>query len=128
VLSLLLVAAAFSGHGPVWTGCEHVPRTRPAKVIVACADANFYVDHLTWTSWKTGSATAVGTGHANDCKPYCAAGHFHAFRIAIQLTKPASCVKGRTEFTRIAWSAIQRPAGFQDGSITFRCFFLKLKR
>jgi len=121
VLSLLLVAAALSGHGTVWKGCERTPATRPARVVVACADANFYVDHLVWTSWKASTATAIGTGHANDCKPYCSAGHFHAFRISIELSKPATCAKGQRVFTRIAWTAVQEPAPFPNGAETLGC-------
>ena len=121
MLTLLLATAALSGHAPVWMGCERTPATRPARVIVACADANFYVDHLRWTSWKASSATATGTAHANDCTPYCAAGHFHAFEVRVRLSKPVACAKGRRVFARIAWTAAARKPPYPNGSETLGC-------
>jgi hypothetical protein len=105
----------------VWTGCAHKPQVRPASIVFACADANFYADHLHWASWSTSGATAKGTGHRNDCKPYCAAGHFHSFPITVHLSHVVTCVKGRSEFARVAWT---RPT---SGSETMPCSFLKLR-
>ncbi len=112
-----LVAAA----AVTWSGCEHKPRVRPASIVVACADANFYVDHIRWSSWRATGATGRGTAHLNDCTPNCAAGHFHAFPITVRLSKVVQCVKGRREFSRIAW------AGKQSGNETLPCVFLRLK-
>ena len=105
----------------VWTGCAHRPTVRPASIVIACADANFYVDHLHWTAWGSTSAVAKGTAHQNDCKPNCAAGHFHAFPLTVRLSRVVTCVKGRREFARIAW------AGRTKGDETLPCVFLKLK-
>ncbi len=112
-----LVAAA----AVTWSGCEHKPRSRPASIVVACADANFYVDHLTWSSWGARSAVGKGTAHVNDCTPNCAAGHFHTFAARIRLSKVVGCVKGRREFARIEWT------GKQSGNETLPCVFLRLK-
>jgi hypothetical protein len=111
----LAVAAVF------WTGCAHKPLMRPPSIVFACADANFYADHLHWTSWSASGATATGTGHRNDCKPYCAAGHFHTFLITVRLSHVVTCVKGRSEFARVAWT------GPPSGSETLPCSFLRLK-
>ncbi|MES1247310.1 MAG: hypothetical protein ABUS54_06525 [Actinomycetota bacterium] len=114
---IALVAAA----AVVWTGCEHKPRVRPASAIVACADANFSIDHITWTSWGAKAAVGHGTAHANDCTPNCAAGHFHAFPVTVRLSKVVRCVDGRREFARIEWR------GKQTGNETLPCVFLRLK-
>ena len=84
----------------VRTGCAHTPQVRPASIVIACADANFYVDHLRWKTWGARVATATGMAHQNDCKPNCAAGH---------------------EFARIGWS------GRTTGRETLPCSFLELK-
>ena len=34
---------------------------------------------LRWRGWNRNVATARGTAYANDCIPYCAAGHFIAY-------------------------------------------------
>jgi hypothetical protein len=106
----------------VWTGCAHKPQVRPASIVVACADANFYVDHLRWTSWGPKAAVALGQGHRNDCTPNCAAGRFHAFPMNVRLSHVVTCVKGRREFARITWTV----KGKTDGE-TLPCVFLKLK-
>jgi hypothetical protein len=112
-----LVAAA----AVTWSGCEHRARVRPKSLVVACADANFAVDHITWSAWGRRAAVGTGTAHMNDCAPTCAAGHFHAFRVRLRLSKVVGCVPGRREFARIAWS------GRQTGNETLPCSFLGLK-
>ena len=37
------------------------------------------------------TATATATARANDCKPYCAAGHFHSYRVTLTADKLARC-------------------------------------
>jgi hypothetical protein len=51
---------------------------RPGTVVLACADDNLEVDHLHWANWGMPLASATGTLRWNDCRPDCAAGHFHA--------------------------------------------------
>jgi hypothetical protein len=111
VVALALVAV-------VWTGCTHKPSVRPAQVVVACGDANFYVDRLHWSRWTSTDAIASGVGHRNDCKPNCAAGRFHASPLVIRLSRVVECVPGRREFSRITW---------KGGSETLPCSFLKLR-
>ena len=115
------MVAALAAAAVVWTGCEHKPHVRPASIVVACGDANFYVDHIRWQSWGPTGARGTGIAHANDCKPYCAAGHFHTFAATVALSKVVQCVKGRQEFARIEWN------GRQHGNETLPCTFLRLK-
>ena len=114
---LALAAAAVV----TWSGCEHRPRTRPKAIVVACADANFFIDRLRWSRWGKTQAVAVGTAHMNDCTPTCAAGRFHTFRLTVRLSRVVECVPGRREFARIAWS------GAQSGNETLPCAFLRRK-
>jgi len=59
--------------------CLGKPQVRPVSVVLACADANFGVRKLHWSGWGGATARATGVAYANDCKPYCAAGHFHTY-------------------------------------------------
>jgi hypothetical protein len=119
------VAAAHAGSMPGWTGCRaysaHDPQpiVRPASIMAACGDGNFYFTGLHWTSWTAQRAAAVGVAHANDCTPYCAAGHFHTYRAAVSLSLPQSCGAKR-EFTRLTWRFAHAHDG-QNGSESFRC-------
>jgi hypothetical protein len=113
----------------VFTGCSHQAQLRPVQIVFACADGNFYVNGMSWTHWGTADAEGTGVGHLNDCTPYCAAGHFHAYKLSVRLSRPVVCVKGRREFSRIGWRFTgAKPARLPraDGE-TLPCRFLKLK-
>jgi hypothetical protein len=119
ILAILLAAAV-----PSMPGCVpgQKPAVRPAKITITCADANFYVTGLRWSSWTPKNAAAVGTAHVNDCTPFCAAGKFHAYSVTITLAQPTRC-HGRTVFTHLAWRFIGAKAKGQPriGSITYGC-------
>jgi hypothetical protein len=58
---------------------QSAPLVKPKTFILTCADANSDLGKLSWTSWTPGLASATGKLEVNDCNPYCAAGHFHAY-------------------------------------------------
>jgi hypothetical protein len=123
----MAVVLAALAAAVVFTGCSHVPHVRPQSIVVACADANFYVDGLHWQSWTSTRAVALGTGHANDCKPYCAAGHFHAAKIELTLSRVVTCVRGRHEFATICWRWLGEHLRVgTNGTETLPCRFLRL--
>ena len=82
-LGLTQSAHAAPGNTPVRMvvfDCPGQPaQVKPRTIIVTCADGNILFDKLSWTSWTPGLASATGTLEENDCIPYCAAGHFHAY-------------------------------------------------
>jgi hypothetical protein len=122
VLALLLVTT-------VLTGCWHHAQVRPAEVVFACGDGNFYVTGLLWTHWGAADAEGRGVGHQNDCTPDCASGHFHTYKLSVRLSRPVVCVKARREFSRLAWRfTATKPAHVtRAGSETLPRRFLKLK-
>ena len=87
--SVLAVAAL--GVGAAWasppvrigvvcvgaSGSAHGGQVRPASIMLACGDGNYWAGALKWKGWGTATATAGAQVHYNDCTPYCAAGHFH---------------------------------------------------
>lgn len=129
VVSLLLAAAALAHPATVWTGCAHKPVVRPQTIVVACGDGNFYIDSIRWTRWGASAAVGAGAGHQNDCTPYCAAGHFHTYPIAVRLSGPVTCVSNRREFARVSWHWISRRPNHTAAADfdTLPCRFLKLK-
>ena len=113
----------------VFTGCAHHAQVRPAGVVFACGDGNFYATRMSWTHWGSADAEGIGVAYVNDCTPYCAAGHFHTYKLSVRLSRPVVCVKGRREFSRITWRfTAAKPAHVAraDGE-TLPCRFLKLK-
>jgi hypothetical protein len=73
---------------------------KPHKVIFACADGSFYATNLRYVSYGSRQALATGTMHYNDCKPYCAAGHFHARKGKVRFYRAVRCADGRRYFSR----------------------------
>ena len=128
-------AAAVSGTGsaagvPGFTGCRSfvsrsaVAIVRPRSIVIACADANFYATGLKWTRWDASGAEGTGVGHENDCKPYCAAGRFHTYRLALRLDEVARCgSRKEPQFTRVTWTfpGAKPPGVPRRDSETFRC-------
>lgn len=86
-LALAAVLAAGAGGAPPparigvvcvgATGPAHGGQVKPSSVVLACADANYWIAALKWKHWGAATATATGSVHYNDCTPNCAAGHFH---------------------------------------------------
>src|SRR5271170_7869285 len=60
----------------VVVSCRGRTEVRPASLTLACADGNDALTGLSWTSWGPKLASGYGTQVQNDCRPYCAAGHF----------------------------------------------------
>ena len=78
--------AVFARHfseKPVVSDCQGQPQTRPARLTLSCADGNDYLTGLAWTSWTAGLASGTGVQEVNDCLPYCAVGHFHAYPVDV---------------------------------------------
>ena len=76
------------------------PRVRPAQVNFG-GDGSFYITRMKWSQWAADTAVGNGTGHVNDCKPYCAAGHFHRYAVSVQISRPKLCRDRAREFTRL---------------------------
>ncbi|MFF3141819.1 hypothetical protein ACFVRU_08830 [Streptomyces sp. NPDC057927] len=73
---------------PVMVDCFWHPQVRPTDFILACGDGNSRLTSLRWSQWHPDSAVAEGFNVVNDCKPYCAAGKFHAYRVIVRLNAP----------------------------------------
>lgn len=68
--------------------CFSQAQMRPQEYLLACGDGNNRLVGLRWETWGPGSATATGTDMVNDCRPYCAAGRFHAYPVKVTLGNP----------------------------------------
>ena len=82
MIAALLVAVALAPPRAI-PDCAGKPVAKPAEIVLACGDANFGIRKLRWTNWGKPTARANGTAYANDCKPYCAAGHFHTYTATV---------------------------------------------
>jgi hypothetical protein len=70
---------------PVLVDCFWHARVRPTDFMLACGDGNSRLASLHWLHWGEHSAMARGVNWVNDCKPYCAAGKFHPYRVTVRL-------------------------------------------
>jgi hypothetical protein len=102
---------------PVLVDCLWQRTVRPGDFILACGDGNSRLTGLHWSQWGPEGATAVGVNMVNDCKPYCAAGSFHAYPVTVRLDGPKPWKKhpGVEHFTRMSLTYEKdRPEGFQQ--------------
>lgn len=83
----------------------------PTQLMLACADGNYYLAGLRWRHWGGAAASASGTAHANDCKPDCAAGHFHSYPVTVTADRPRRCNSARYYARLTIVYANKRPAG-----------------
>lgn len=74
--------------------CAETTVVRPSRYVFACGDGNVYVQHVRWTSWTASAAAATATWVQNDCRPYCAAGHFHSYRAQLRFDRVKRTDKG----------------------------------
>jgi hypothetical protein len=96
-------AAARFSEQTVAVDCQGSPQVRPGRFTLACADGYDYLARLSWTRWAPGLASATGVQEENGCVPYCAAGHFHAYPVAVTFrgTAPVHGAPGRLRYTDV---------------------------
>jgi hypothetical protein len=79
------------------------PKFEPKTVIIACGDASFGAQGMTWPTWTRKKADGTGTGRINDCNPDCAGGMTKTAPIELQLSKPQLCSNGKRVFAKLRW-------------------------
>jgi hypothetical protein len=92
---------------PVLSGCGGRLLVRPARIDF-CGDGSFYLTGLSWAAWGPSGAVAAALAHQNDCVPFCAAGHYHTYAVAVWLTRVRKCSDGRAQFTRLSYEFLAR--------------------
>ena len=98
-------------NGVAWINACGPMVWKPKSLILACADANYGLERLAWYAWGKATATAAGVVRANDCKPYCAAGHFHTYPVTVTADRLAKCGLAPTYARLTITYAGARPAG-----------------
>src|SRR5262249_60941704 len=88
--------------------CVGHPHVEPKAVVFACGDGNFGVDRLSWVGWGEGRAVGIGSAYLNDCKPYCAAGHFHRYSAIVIASGRQRCPNGEAAYLTVTWAFIRR--------------------
>ncbi|MCX5053909.1 MULTISPECIES: hypothetical protein [unclassified Streptomyces] len=73
---------------PVLVDCFWHADVRPTAFVLACGDGNSRLASMHWSQWGRTAAKARGVNIVNDCKPYCAAGRFHAYHVFVRLDHP----------------------------------------
>ncbi|MYW18902.1 hypothetical protein GT045_14390 [Streptomyces sp. SID486] len=99
---------------PVLVDCLWHRTVRPDDFLLACGDGNSRLTGLHWDKWSPGGATAVGLNLVNDCKPYCAAGTFHAYPVSIRLDGSKTWKK-HPEFQRYTRLSLTYPGVRPEG-------------
>jgi hypothetical protein len=91
VVAAMVPMAASAGTATYVTYNCKATKMQPKSILVACADANYRVNHLDWSSWGVKQAVGRGVFHFNDCDPDCAGGTFHSRAGSLTLSKRLWC-------------------------------------
>jgi len=95
------------------------PHYRPTRIVVACGDGNLQLLSLRWAHWNDRAASARGVVWANDCTPFCAAGHFHRYTARIRASQPGRC-RGVYQYLHLRYRLLHRARGVsRTGRISF---------
>lgn len=98
VAALLLVglpAAAAGGSGTIfWKNYRQPVQVEPTRINIQYSTGFAWATKLTaWQGWGGSQASAEGVIHLNTCRPFCAAGHYKAYRGRVTLYKVGECGK-----------------------------------
>ena len=108
---VLAGAAQASIGNPTITDCTSQAYA-PSELTIACGDGNFGLTEMRWQGWGSAAPTGTGFVNANDCTPYCAAGHFHTYPVQATAGRIRTCLSGRRQYTQLALSYTgKRPPG-----------------
>ncbi|MGD0198150.1 MAG: hypothetical protein ABSC56_09635 [Solirubrobacteraceae bacterium] len=99
---LLVAAAAATTSGPdrVVGNCQH-SQVKPAAIVLACADANAYIDKIDWKTFGGTTATGSGDYVENTCTPNCAGGHFKSYPMNFVLSGAKPCFDRHDDYRKL---------------------------
>jgi len=83
----------------------------PKTLTLACADANYSLVRMSWQRWGAAATAGTGSASANDCTPYCAAGHFHTYPVTATASHLRTCHRKRQYTLLVLRYPGKRPAG-----------------
>lgn len=95
IAALVAAGAAMAApavSGPTLSNCGKQV-TKPKTLVISCADHNYLLKGLKWSSWGGTSASGSGTASANTCTPNCAAGKFKSYPVKVKADQPRHCGK-----------------------------------
>ena len=98
VVLALPISAGAAPAAPQVSNCGD-NSAKPTGIVLTCADANESLEKLTWSTWNSTTAKGSGTYSVNDCRPTCAAGMYHRYKVNVVLSVPKT-VKGTRIFTK----------------------------
>ena len=101
-VAVTTTTAALARNIKVYGDCK-TATFEPSEVVMACGDFGLVYGHLSWTSWTSTSATAVGMMSYKTCEPNCAEGGIRNVpNTRITLSKPVRDPNGQ-----LVWSQLQ---------------------
>jgi len=101
----------------VWTyNCEYEDQ-KPDMLFETCADGNWGIEKIKWTTWKSGFAAGQGTYFRNTCSPSCVDGKMEYWPVHVSLDTPI--VKGRRQFlTSLTYFEINKSGKTLAGGVS----------
>jgi hypothetical protein len=64
---------------------------QPRSITVTCADANFRLTKIKWSSYGATSAKGTATARIDTCDPNCVSGTFKTYAVSVRLSRVKQC-------------------------------------
>ena len=99
-------------------------RYRPQRIIVACGDGGFILQHMRWRGWNRKVVRGRGIARVNDCTPFCAGGTIRKVPVRVRLSGRKRCAaQNRYVYTRLSYRFTRRPRNITRtaGRFPFHC-------
>ncbi len=64
--------------------CQH-NAYKPRSIVVTCADANFVLKRVRYSTYGPKGARGTATASINSCTPSCVAGKFHDYKVTFTM-------------------------------------------
>jgi hypothetical protein len=103
IVALAAVSVAAADARTFYPNCTSKLRYKPRTLSVFCADGGMQVKRIRWQRWVAAEARGRSRWtYVNDCRPNCAEGHFHRYRVRLVLRRVGTCAaNGERIFTRM---------------------------
>jgi hypothetical protein len=108
----LAASIATAGNDAIfWKNYRQPVQVEPTRININYSTGFAWATGLTeWQGWGSTRASTPGVIHLNTCRPFCAAGHYKAYRGRVTLYKVRRC-NGQRRYVDIKVTVPGKPPG-----------------
>jgi hypothetical protein len=104
-----------AAQNSVLDSCDNQVGFEPSGYTINCADGNYILSNIQWTTWTKDQASGNATAAINDCNPDCASGTTSNYPVYIEFdgeaTDPVDQTLQTYMYITLSYTTDQRPPG-----------------